>query len=202
MRRTSGPRKDREYKVKFTEKMWEDLSEFAESKEEDVSVIVRAAIEKELTGAASLDDETGEPDRSVEIPYLGTSVCGPWEKVVAESGTVLTLNQAVIKELEANGSDMFIRARGRSMEGAGIFDGALVLFRPLHHDKDPRYGEIALVQVISEAGEYESSIKRWCDRDEQNVPILQDGEGKIFIAPKGTKTVVPIGVARGIISHL
>jgi SOS-response transcriptional repressor LexA len=138
---------------------------------------------------------------SVRVPNLGTATAGPFREVVAEAEHI-TLSREIALEMGANDNDVFVRARGESMEGAGIMDEMLVLIEPLARNADPRRGQIALVQIVKEDGTYHSTIKRWFGRDEHKRPILKDGAGEVVPVPADIQDAFAVGVAVSVMGRL
>jgi SOS-response transcriptional repressor LexA len=141
---------------------------------------------------------TGGADRSYRARLLTKAPCGPWQEAI-EHASYLTLSEEIADELEVREGDVLVRAEGESMESAGILDGALVLMRPLDGGRQPRRGEIALVQVTTSDGDCQGTIKHWHPGD---VPTLKDGDGNLFPLPEDTAEVRAIAVARGVVSRL
>jgi hypothetical protein len=135
---------------------------------------------------------------SFSARFLTQAPCGPWQEAI-EQAVAFELSNDVAEELEARDGDVIVRAVGQSMEGAGIFDGALVLMRPLLGHRQPRAGEIALVQRIDVDGNCEGMIKRWHGGE---PPVLKDGASDVIEIPAGTRQILPVAVARGVISRL
>jgi SOS-response transcriptional repressor LexA len=162
----------------------------------DVSTHIRDLVLRDLEGAADVRPPT---ERILDVPVIARPPCGTWDEAVADTHARFPVNEAVARELDAHEEDFFVRTRGESMVGAGIIDGSLVLMRPLPAGRDPRRGDIVLMQVFREGGECESTIKRWRGL-KGTMPDLEDGHGDDFLLPEDTVNVVPVAVARGAIT--
>lgn len=162
----------------------------------DVSTHIRDLVLRDLEGT-----HDGRPavERILDVPVIARPPCGTWDEALADTHSRFQVNESVAHELDAHEEDVFVRARGESMIGAGIIDGSLVLMRPLRAGKDPRRGDIVLMQVFREDGAVESTIKRWRGLKGQ-LPDLEDGFGDDFPLPEDTVNVVPIAIARGAIT--
>ncbi|MBV9866476.1 MAG: hypothetical protein JO316_14075 [Abitibacteriaceae bacterium] len=136
----------------------------------------------------------------ISFPVIGSAVCGPWADAVADTHEVLLLSEHMANLLEARDDDVFIRAHGESMERAGIIDGAFVLLRPLAPSARPRSGEIALVQILTRDGDCRSTLKYW--HETGAGPHLTDGDGNSYPLPADTERLIPVAVARGLVSRL
>lgn len=136
---------------------------------------------------------------SFSAPYLSAVPCGPWAAAI-DRAERFTVSIEVADELEAQDGDVWVRADGQSMEGAGIMDGVLVLIRP-YERKTPRRGEIILIQVVLEDGEFLSTIKHFDGMNGQ-VPKLLDGEDNAFDLPEGSTNPQIIGRAIGTLGRL
>ncbi|RYX83929.1 ribbon-helix-helix protein, CopG family [bacterium] len=132
-------------------------------------------------------------------PYLSAVPCGPWADAV-DRAEHFTISTETADELEAQDGDVWVRADGQSMEGAGIMDGVLVLVRP-YDRKTPRRGEIVLIQVGLEDGEFLSTLKRFDGMNGQ-VPKLLDGSDAAFDLPEGSSNPQIIGRAIGTLGRL
>lgn len=132
-------------------------------------------------------------------PIIASANCGPWEEALANA-TRFTLSKEMFDELEAREGDVFIRARGESMDGSGIHDDYLILMRPLLAGREPSNGEVTLVQIKTSDGQYLGTIKHW--HPGTPYPALKDGNGKEFAFPKNTKEVRPVAVGRAIVGRI
>lgn len=97
--------------------------------------------------------ETGRALTSHRFPVIGTVAAG--QPILAEQHlerTVASLQDV----LDLKEGDFFLRVKGDSMCGAGIFDDDLVAIRPSR--VEPQSGEIALVLL---PGEGTATLKRW-----------------------------------------
>ena len=184
--------------VLFTEDQVPELAALAAaSGTNDISTWLR-----EIALGEQLHPNTPHPadagTDSTRVRFLAKAPCGDWREAVDLAGN-FTLSLDVANALEANPGDVVVQADGDSMEGARIYDGDLVLMRPLADGRRPARGEITLVQVIRKDGSCDAMIKRWQKSD----PLqLLDGEGKAVPIPKDTKEVRPVAVARGLIARL
>lgn len=131
------------------------------------------------------------------LPVLGSAPCGPLAEVLEGADAKHALSPTTWRWLESQAGDFFIICDGQSMEGAGIPDNALLMFRPLPDNGRPRAGEVALVQFFDEDGGCTSTIKRWM----KSEPLtLHDGEGQAITIPDQTNAV-PVAVARGMVTR-
>lgn len=95
----------------------------------------------------------GRAAMQLGAPVVGTVTAGPLREALLESEeVVLTLAEGV----GFQAGDFLLRVSGDSMIGDGICDGDKVLLRP---DLMPCNGEIAGVQVMHEAQEWETTLK-------------------------------------------
>lgn len=172
------------------------------SKETGVSIaeLVRRAMASYLDPVPVIV-ETAPDETTLQVPYAGTAPAGPIAEVIAQN-TALRLSDEVAREMGASESDIFVRARGDSMEGAGIFDEQLVLFELLAPGADPRRDRIALVQMVRDDGTYHSTIKRWAGRDDKGRPVLKDGQGKAVKVPGNVVDVFAVGTAVSVMGRL
>ncbi len=171
----------------------------------DMAKFARDAIEAAYERLRNGLPLKGEPQPNADgfatfrAPYLSAVPCGPWQGAVdcAESFTIST---EAADELEAQDGDVWIRANGQSMEGAGILDGVLVLVRP-YDRKTPRRGDIVLVQVEAQ-GEIVGTLKRFDGFDGDGMPKLLDGQGEAFELPDGADKPLIIARAIGTLGRL
>lgn len=175
----------------------DEFRDYAARTDQDLTELIERGIEMVIQGetVAISDDPLLD---SFRAPLLTEAPCGPWEEALDHAGH-FTISQDAADELEARDGDVFVRAMGDSMEGAGIFDGALLLTRPLINQGEPRRGEIALVQIIDENGDYLATIKRW---QPGTPPTLIDGNDEPFVMPERVRQILPVVVVRGIIARI
>lgn len=133
----------------------------------------------------------------VPTNYLSRVPAGPAKESVNTEGDFL-LSQHVADALQAKEGDYTIMVEGESMEAAGIYDGSLLIVRPLEGHLKPRKGEVVLVQLVSESGNYESTVKFW---QGGNPPEIQDAEGNKVKIPEGVR-LEPFGIVKGIIARV
>ncbi|RYZ83401.1 MAG: hypothetical protein EOP06_20045 [Proteobacteria bacterium] len=72
------------------------------------------------------------------------------------------------------------------------------MLRPLPKGGRPHAGDVALVQIFDKKGNCTSTVKRWVKSDPL---VLHDGDGNPVDLPEDTEDVVPVAVARGIVSR-
>lgn len=102
----------------------------------------------------------------VGAPVVGRITAGPLREAICESEEVVeNLSDAV----GFRPGDFLLRVDGDSMVGDGIFDGDRVLLRP---NQDVRLGEIAAVQIVEDAEQWETTLKRVYARpDDEDVEL-------------------------------
>ena len=194
-RSTKKQRLEERFTMPMAEKQLNRLRELAGSTGESAAELARQAIDAFLDPPATVQMPVGIVPDSIGLPYLQRVPCGPLAEAF-DSGETFAITQMVADELEMRDGDFFVRADGFSMEGAGIQDGFLILMRPLN-GRPPRRGEIALVQVVNENGDYEATVKHW-----HPGPKLTDGEGNEFTIPEGTVRVDAVATAKGVIGRV
>lgn len=135
-------------------------------------------------------------------PLLDVRVaCGPPEEA-REDAKVFVISKMTGDEMGFDpDSDFFARARGESMDGAGILDEFVVCFSPLPDGREPRFPQIALVAFEDAEGNVRGTVKRWKGKDGQ-TPVLLDGSNKEFPLPDGTVKAWPIAIAKGVVGSL
>ena len=157
--------------------------------------LVKSWLHGDLGPRASLvgnEDLVGAPLLDVRV------ACGPAEEA-REEATPFVVSTPVADEFRLDPDlDFWVRARGQSMEGRGIFDEFLVLLRPLQTGRMPRKGEIALIQIVDEEGFYSGTLKTWNGSDEV-LPRLLDGDGQEWSFPQNTRSAHPVALAKGVI---
>ena len=144
---------------------------------------------------------------SFRAPLLSRVPCGPWNQAIMTDQSFV-INREVADELEAQADDVFVRAEGASMEGAGIQDDYLVLARP-YKNRAPKRGDIVLIQVFTgsenDDGVAEEAalgtIKRFNGMS-GNIPKLLDGNDEEYELPEGTIKADIIARAIGVIGRL
>lgn len=135
----------------------------------------------------------------VGLSLLTTAPAGDFKEAIAQSSQFL-LSKDVAEFIGATLGDVVVRVSGSSMEGAGIFDGQLLLMEILTAPAVPRRGDIALIQIHRKSGETEGTIKRW---DKSGTPPrLLDGEDKEVPYPKDLIKVDAVARAKGIIGRI
>ena len=133
-------------------------------------------------------------------PVLSSVPCGPWAEALEGAPThAVSLDDA--RELEALPGDVWVRARGDSMLGAGIADGVLVLVRP-YGQKPPRRGDIVVVQITGEDGEVLGTMKRFAGQTADGTITLLDGNDQPFPLPPGTQKVEFIAREQGVLGRV
>ena len=95
----------------------------------------------------------GRAAMQLGAPVVGTVTAGPLREALLESEEVV---QSLAEGIGFQAGDFLLRVAGDSMTGDGICDGDKVLLRP---DIMPGNGEIAGVQVMHEAREWETTLK-------------------------------------------
>lgn len=128
-------------------------------------------------------------------PILSDVPCGPWDKALEEAPS-FAISRDTALELEARPGDVFVRARGESMTGAGIVDGQIALVRPLG-GKPPRRHDIMIVQIARANGEIEGTLKRYDGPDAQGRERLLDGAGEPFALPNDVTSLSFIARVQG-----
>jgi SOS-response transcriptional repressor LexA len=142
--------------------------------------------------AASLD--------SFSAPYLSRVPCGPWSEAI-DSGDNFLISADVADELEAQDGDVWVRADGQSMEGAGIQDGFVALVRP-YDKKTPRRGEIVLIQVTTPEGDRVGTIKRFNGLEPDGKPRLLDGNDEPYSLPEPMQGFDVVGRVVGVLGRI
>ena len=140
----------------------------------------------------------GEP--TIDIVILGDTYGGPWDDIVLDQHSTLSLTESMARVLNAREGDRFIQVTGDSMAAAGILDGSYVLMSYLKPPVKPRKYDIALVQIEAGDGTRRSTIKRWMGLDAQGIPVLHDGDDEPVTIPEDTVSITPVMVARGAIT--
>lgn len=172
-----------------------DKSKFARRALDVALARVKAGLPIEGEAAIKSDDPLLD---SFRAPFLTKAPCGPWEEAL-DHASFFTISQDTADELGARDGDVFVRTVGDSNEGIGIPDGMLLLMRPLLNRAQPRRNEVALVQIVDDSGDYLATIKRW---QPGTPPTLIDGGDKEFPTPEGTREIIPVAVALGIIGRI
>ena len=112
------------------------------------------------------------------------------------------LSQRTADEMEVLEGDIFARATGDSMKGAGILDGFVVAVRPYRNGAAPRRGDIVFMEVNLDGEEPEYTLKEWVAEGRPGVPPkLIDGNGEPFELPEGAEPR-PIGRAVAVVGKL
>jgi hypothetical protein len=155
----------------------------------DLTEIVQEGVALVISGGA---------DDSFRAPILTTAPCGPWEQAFI-GASHFRVSADVADELGLRDGDFFVRGTGDSMLGVGILDGSIVSMRPLAPHRQPRRGEVALVQITTEDGECLGTIKKWVPGE---PPSLVDGDDKPFELPGNVKEIRAIATGQGVIGRL
>jgi SOS-response transcriptional repressor LexA len=199
----SRPRKTERFEFKAQEKLIADFRDAANSQQMDMADFARAAIAAAIERVQAGQSIGGEIDwaniatDSFGAPYLSRVPCGPLKEAI-DTGASFTISSDTASELEVRDGDLWVRAEGESMEGAGIQDGFLILMRPLD-GRPPRRGEIVLVQFFDDEGDvYQATVKSW---NGDNPLRLKDGQGQDFEVPQG-KEYKAVAVARGVVGRI
>lgn len=172
-------------------------TELAAESNGDVSTWIREVALGERPHPSAVHPAMAGVD-SFRAKFLTKAPCGDWKEAVEHAGDYV-LSRDVAATLEAREGDVVVQTEGDSMEGARIFDGDLLLMRPLQEGRRPARGEITLVQVFHRDGACEAMIKRWM----KSEPVqLEDGAGKSIALPKNIQRIKPVAVARGMIARL
>lgn len=132
---------------------------------------------------------------------LGTAPCGPLQEAI-DAAHDFEISRDIANVLQAVPGDLVIKALEDSMEGAGIYDGMLVVMSPLAARVDPPRDKIALVQVVVDGLVYKSTIKRWKKRLPNNGALLWDGNDEPYALPEDTEQVIPVATVKGVIGQL
>lgn len=99
-------------------------------------------------------------------PVVGTITAGPLREALLESEEVV---QTLAQGVGFQAGDFLLRVAGDSMIGDGIHDGDKVLLRP---GLMPCNGEIAGVQVMHEAREWETTLKHvYASSDKSQIEL-------------------------------
>lgn len=184
--------------IKFAPSMMERLQGRSEDTGVTIAEIIRRAVAKDLEGSSPDDDDN--PSYAYRAPFLTKAPAGPWREAIENSGHFL-LSEQTADYLEAREGDVVVGVMGESMEGRRLFDGDLILMRPVSPHRQPVRGEIVLVQTWNEAGDYVSTIKEWRGMDGTH-PRLVDGEGEDYPWPEDSVGWAAVAVAKGLIARL
>lgn len=194
---SNRPIKEERFEFKAITSWMEEFREAARVAGEDMAEFARVSIERRVKG----ESDSFDPANALNMTrhkFLAKAPAGTWLEAL-ESAGYFTLSEDIAEELEARDGDVIVRVMGESMEGAGIHDHSLLLMRPLTDNRQPRRGEVALVQIGDTNEEYWGTIKHWAPG---NPPALTDGNGDAYPFPDNVKEVKAVAVARGIISQL
>lgn len=184
------------YTARFEPQDMEELRTYSEAKKLDMIDVIRDGVKNIIHGTPGAQF-LGEP--SIGVPVLGSSFGGPWDEIILDQHSAVTLTESCARILNAEEGDRFVQVSGDSMAEAGIVSGAYVLMSYLGK-REPRKYDIVLVQIADENGNYDTTIKRWMGRDGQGRPRLLDGMDNEFELPEGTVTAEPVMVAKGAIT--
>ena len=171
----------------------------ASTNQETRSDVIRRALD--LYFNPRPNEVKDEAFNSFRAPYLSAVPCGPWQEAI-DRGEAFTVSTEVADELEARDGDVWVRADGQSMEGAGIMDGFLILVRPMD-GRPPRRGDIMLVQAMDDNGSYFGTVKRFNGVEtDGRTPRLLNGSDEEFPLPSALQRVDYIGRAIGVLGRL
>ena len=126
-------------------------------------------------------------------PVVGRITAGPLREALCESEEVVeTLSDAV----GFQPGDFLLRVDGDSMIGDGILPGDRVLLRP---DVEVRQGEIAAVQIVEDAEQWETTLKRvFASPHDAEVELRPSNPNyQAWCVPR--EKVVIAGVFRGVV---
>jgi repressor LexA len=125
------------------------------------------------------------------IPLLGTIPAGPLQEAFAQADEIIDTTNL----LPSREGDFFLRVRGDSMIGDGIFDGDWVLLRP---NLEVQHGEIAAL-LVGEA--HETTLKRVFFLPEKAEIILRASNPRYPDLVVNAQDVKVAGIFRGLIRH-
>jgi SOS-response transcriptional repressor LexA len=184
-----------ERKVFFPPDMETNVEKAAEEQDIAFNEFVRRAVADALNPKpVEIDDAMAGTD-IMRAPFLTAAPCGPFQEALVHGGRIDITHQ-MARIMDAIDGDVFVRAMGQSMEGAGIKDGSWMLMRPVTPLTPPDPGDICLVQIVNQYDEYSSTVKYF---DPVKVE-LRDGAGEVVKVPEGTKAVQPVAVLKAVIT--
>lgn len=189
----SGEKANKRKELSLEPSEFQELDEGKPEGAKLATFIKQAALEK--VRAASGNDRNNV---RFSLPVLADAPGGPFIEAVAEAETTLELSGALASFLDARDDDshFWVKVRGESMVGAGILDGSLVLFYEIDSLREPRRGQITLIQIERENGQYEGTIKRWMGKKDGR-PVLHNGNDEVVPLPEDVVKAIPIAIARG-----
>lgn len=188
--------KNSSIEIKMTDKMYEDIAGLTDN----MSEWGRQLFEDKLAGRLVNVEQIGLDDYRAK--FLTRAPAGEWQEAVEHAGA-FTISKQMADYLEVREGDVVVGMLGESMSGVGLHDGYLLLMRPLPERIPPKPGEVALVQIETESGEFFGTIKHWHPAPGPKQPArLTDGDGHDFSYPTDVKDVKAIAVARGVIGRM
>lgn len=190
------PKKGKPIGVRLPAQVRKELESYAGDKGDSMSGVAVDAITKYLRGEFSpvVPDPATQQFR---IKLLGRVPCGPLRDALEETSD-LPISRGVASRYRIEPTDFAAIAEGESMMGADmeregdIRDGDVVVFQLLQELERPRNGQIVAVQVETEDGIIEGTIKKW---NNGTPPFLTDGKGERVEIRDGAQ-LRPLGVAR------
>jgi SOS-response transcriptional repressor LexA len=188
-------KRDDQINVRLPSSLKDSLGKASNASGQSMNDIVVGAVQRVLNG----DTQTAAIDAQLNqkrCKYLGTAPCGPFAEALAEATTFI-VSPSVADLLDVQSGDFWLMSDGDSMTGVGIEDGDVLPFKPQSAGIAPRSGAICLVQIITSEGIAKTTIKHW--QNSHPLPTLTDGKGQTVSIPEDTVSIVPLGVARGLI---
>ena len=173
------------------------LDSYVADQNSNRSEAIRDALEMLLNPQPLITAETGTD--AFRAPNIGNVPCGPLAPAVAEASSFVC-SPDVADELEAREGDVWMRAAGDSMLGAGIADGVMVLTRP-YDGKAPRRGDIVAAQIETPDGERVGTIKRY-NGETDGRPHLIDGEDENYALPDDAVKVDFVARVVGVLGRI
>lgn len=137
-------------------------------------------------------------DAPFEIPLLSHLPTAPLEKALKEA-TQYVLSSHVAGTLEAGPGDFLVQFSGTHMAAEGIYNGSLVLLRPVVGGIMPSDDELALAQVVRDGKIIQARIGRWKNGA---PPKMKETDGRDFTLTDGPFVLRPIARVRGVISRM
>jgi hypothetical protein len=187
-----------ERQIKFAPSMYQRLVERSHETGISVAEQVRRAVANDLDPKPVSVDWAMVGTDVVKARYLDKSRCGNWDEAMADERWFV-LSKHTAQYLDVQDGDIVVGAMGDSMEQAGIFDGSLVVMRPVAGYRQPRTGQIVLAQRVGADGACESLIKYWHTGE---PPRLTDGGGNTVEIPEETVKIEAVAIAKGVITPL
>lgn len=189
--------KDKQYGFKVDPDFAAQFEDFAARTGRNFTDIITAGIKAQIEGTAVV---SLAPDDLQGAPLLDIRVACGAPSEASEAASTFVVSRHIADELNLTDGDFWIRARGESMEGRGIYDEYLVLLSPLKTSRLPRRGEIALVAFAGEDGDCTGTLKAWDGQNPDGTPRLVDGEGAPYEMPRADAR--PVAIAKGILGSL